>query len=76
MEPEYWIQRGQEGRTGWHHDKPMPLLMEHWPALEVPPGTRVLVPLCQKHRSGYIFAATYTIGRSSPCSLAHAIASG
>jgi thiopurine S-methyltransferase len=76
MEPEYWIQRWQEGRTGRHHDKLMPLLMEHWPALEVPPGTRVLVPLCQKHRSGYIFAATYTIGRSSPCSLAHAIASG
>lgn len=48
MEPDYWIQRWQQGRTGWHHDKPMPLLIEHWPALEVPPGTRVLVPLCGK----------------------------
>ncbi|HJP98007.1 MAG TPA: thiopurine S-methyltransferase [Rhodanobacteraceae bacterium] len=48
MEPEYWLKRWQEGRTGWHHDKPMPLLVEHWPALDVPRGARVLVPLCGK----------------------------
>lgn len=48
MEPEYWLKRWQEGRTGWHHEKPMPLLLEHWPALRVPRGTRVLVPLCGK----------------------------
>jgi thiopurine S-methyltransferase len=48
MDADYWLKRWHEGRTGWHHDKPMPLLLEHWPALEVPPGTRVLVPLCGK----------------------------
>lgn len=48
MEPEYWLKRWQEGRTGWHHDKPIPLLVEHWPALDVPHGARVLVPLCGK----------------------------
>ncbi|MGH8192300.1 MAG: thiopurine S-methyltransferase [Rhodanobacteraceae bacterium] len=48
MEAEFWLKRWQEGRIGWHHDKPMALLEEHWPALEVPRDTRVLVPLCGK----------------------------
>lgn len=48
MEAEYWLKRWQEGRIGWHHDQPMPLLLQHWPALRLPPGSRVLVPLCGK----------------------------
>lgn len=48
MEAEYWLQRWREGRTGWHHDKPMPLLVQHWASTGVPAGTRVLVPLCGK----------------------------
>lgn len=48
MDTEYWLNRWQEGRTGWHHDAVMPLLIEHWPTLDVAPGTRVLVPFCGK----------------------------
>ncbi|MGH8234599.1 MAG: thiopurine S-methyltransferase [Rhodanobacteraceae bacterium] len=48
MDAQYWLQRWHEGRIGWHHDKPMPLLLEHWPALGVARDTRVLVPLCGK----------------------------
>jgi thiopurine S-methyltransferase len=48
MDADYWLKRWHEGRTGWHHEKPMPLLLEYWPVLEVPQGTRVLVPLCGK----------------------------
>ncbi|MBS0381904.1 MAG: thiopurine S-methyltransferase [Proteobacteria bacterium] len=48
MKAEYWLQRWQEGRIGWHHDTVMPLLEKHWPALGVPRDTRVLVPLCGK----------------------------
>src|SRR5690348_16253628 len=48
MEADFWLQRWQEGRTGWHRDAVMPLLEQHWPALGVPHGTRVLVPLCGK----------------------------
>jgi len=48
MDAEFWLQRWQEGRTGWHRDAVMPLLEQHWPALELPRGTRVLVPLCGK----------------------------
>jgi thiopurine S-methyltransferase len=48
MDADFWLQRWQEGRTGWHREAVMPLLEQHWPALHVPGGTRVLVPLCGK----------------------------
>lgn len=48
MEPEFWLQRWREGRTGFHREAPIPLLLEHWPRLALPPGSRVLVPLCGK----------------------------
>jgi len=48
METEYWLKRWREGRTGWHRSEVMPLLAQHWPALDIPRGSRVLVPLCGK----------------------------
>ena len=48
MENEYWLKRWREGRTGWHRDEVMPLLVQHWSELGVPRGARVLVPLCGK----------------------------
>lgn len=48
METEYWLKRWREGRTGWHHEEVMPLLVQHWSALNVRPSARVLVPLCGK----------------------------
>lgn len=43
-----WLQRWCEGRTGWHRSEPLPLLVRHWPALGLPAGSRVLVPLAGK----------------------------
>lgn len=48
MEPGYWRQRWEEGRTGFHQDRVMPLLEQHWPSLGLAPGSRVFVPLCGK----------------------------
>ncbi|MDO1527291.1 thiopurine S-methyltransferase [Fulvimonas sp. R45] len=48
MQAEFWLQRWREGRIGFHNDRPMPLLLERWPALALPRGSRVLVPLCGK----------------------------
>ncbi len=48
MDAEFWLERWREGRIGFHHDAPMPLLLEHWPSLALPPDSRVLVPLCGK----------------------------
>jgi thiopurine S-methyltransferase len=48
MDPDFWHQRWREGRTGFHQDRPTPLLIEHWPMLALAPGGRVLVPLAGK----------------------------
>ncbi|GAB6196032.1 thiopurine S-methyltransferase [Lysobacter xanthus] len=48
MDPSFWLSRWQEGRIGFHQARPTPLLVEHWSALAVAPGSRVFVPLCGK----------------------------
>ena len=48
MERDFWLERWQEGRIGFHQDRPTPLMLKHWPALRVPEGARVFVPLCGK----------------------------
>jgi thiopurine S-methyltransferase len=48
MDASYWLECWREGRTGFHRQEVMPLLETHWPALDLPRGTRVLVPLAGK----------------------------
>ncbi len=48
MEPEFWLQRWREGRTGFHRDAVMPLLAKHWATLAIPKRSRVFVPLAGK----------------------------
>jgi thiopurine S-methyltransferase len=48
MHPEFWHQRWQEGRIGFHQDRATPALVEHWPSLGVAAGARVFVALCGK----------------------------
>jgi thiopurine S-methyltransferase len=48
MEPDFWLERWREARTGFHQDAPTPLLLKHWPAVGAPPGCRVFVPLAGK----------------------------
>ena len=48
MEPDFWLQRWQEGRTGFHQAEVLPLLQKHWPALDVAADARVFVPLAGK----------------------------
>jgi thiopurine S-methyltransferase len=48
LDPEFWHQRWREGRIGFHQDKVTPLLLEFWPALELPRRSRVFVPLAGK----------------------------
>lgn len=48
MDPDFWHQRWREGRIGFHQDAPTPLLLEHWPALALAPGSQVFVPLAGK----------------------------
>jgi len=48
MQEEFWLQRWREGRTGFHREQPLPLLLKYWPTLALPLGSRVFVPLCGK----------------------------
>ena len=57
MQPEFWHQRWREGRTGFHQDRPTPLLVQYWPALGVAPGAKVFVPLAGKSLDLAWFAA-------------------
>ncbi len=57
MEPEFWEQRWQEGQIGFHQDRAMPLMLKHWPTLQIPAGSRVFVPLAGKSLDMAWFAA-------------------
>ncbi|WP_133479442.1 thiopurine S-methyltransferase [Cognatilysobacter segetis] len=48
MEPDFWLDRWHRGQIGFHQDRPTPLMLKHWPALDVAPGSQVFVPLCGK----------------------------
>lgn len=48
MDPDFWRQRWAKHEIGFHQPTPTPLLLKHWPALAVPTGATVFVPLCGK----------------------------
>ncbi len=48
MDPDFWHQRWRENRIGFHQDAPTPLLLKHWPTLQLARGSRVFVPLAGK----------------------------
>ena len=48
MDADFWLQRWNEGRIGFHRGEVMPLLEKHWPGLGVQAGGRVFVPLAGK----------------------------
>lgn len=57
MDADYWAQRWHEGRTGWHQERPTPLMLKHWPSLGIGPGARVFVPLAGKSQDMAWFAS-------------------
>lgn len=50
MHHDFWLDRWQQGRTGFHQFDINDDLTRWWPQLSVPDGGRVLVPLCGKSR--------------------------
>jgi len=50
VEADFWKARWEEGQIGFHQDRANDYLVRHWPALGVPAGARVLVPMCGKSR--------------------------
>ncbi|WP_352339246.1 thiopurine S-methyltransferase [Psychrobacter sp. 16-MNA-CIBAN-0192] len=48
MTPEFWQQRWQDKRIGFNQPDVNPLLISYFNQLDLPAGSRVLVPLCGK----------------------------
>jgi len=48
MEPNFWHERWQAGKIGFHQDEINPYLMQFWPCTQATPTQTVLVPLCGK----------------------------
>ena len=40
----FWQNRWQSQQIGWHRAEYNDLMVKHWPSLEVPDGSEVLVP--------------------------------
>tara|TARA_Y100000766_G_C18907830_1_gene606820 strand:+ start:1231 stop:1872 length:642 start_codon:yes stop_codon:yes gene_type:complete len=45
---EHWHKRWLNNQTGWHKSTFNELLVNHWPAIDVPPNCNVMVPMCGK----------------------------
>lgn len=48
MEPDFWLSRWRENRTGWHQPGGHPQLRKWFGQLGLAPGAAVFVPLCGK----------------------------
>ena len=48
MQPDFWHQRWSDNQIGFHQATPTPLLLKHWPSLEIAAGACVFVPLAGK----------------------------
>ena len=48
MEPDFWIEGWQQGRTGFDQDEPHRWLSEHWATLRTATDATVFVPLAGK----------------------------
>ncbi|MDH5740220.1 MAG: thiopurine S-methyltransferase [Nitrospira sp.] len=71
MEPSFWHNRWQTNQTGWHERDINPLLITHFPSLNVPPGGRVFVPLCGKLLDlGWLLSRGYAVAGAELSELA------
>jgi len=48
MQHQFWIERWENSEIGFHQPDVHDYLATHWPALKLPGGSAVLVPLCGK----------------------------
>lgn len=71
MDAHFWHNRWQTNQTGWHERAVNPLLITHFPSLNVPPGGRVFVPFCGKSLDlGWLLSCGYAVAGAELSELA------
>lgn len=71
MEHDFWHERWESDRIGFHEDQPNPLLVIHFPQLSVTDGGRVFVPLCGKTLDiGWLLSQGYRVAGAELSELA------
>jgi thiopurine S-methyltransferase len=71
MDASVWHNRWQTNQTGWHERNVNPLLITHFPSLNVPSGRRVFVPLCGKSLDlGWLLSRGYAVAGAELSELA------
>jgi thiopurine S-methyltransferase len=71
VDATFWHNRWQTNQTGWHECVVNPLLIIHFPSLNVSPGSRVFVPLCGKSLDlGWLLSSGYAIAGAELSELA------
>ncbi len=50
MDAQFWLDRWEEGKIGFHKDDHHEKLMQYFPEFDAPHGSKVLVPLCGKSK--------------------------
>ena len=71
MDASFWHNRWQTNQTGWHECAVNPLLITHFPSLNVPPGGRVFVPFCGKSLDlGWLLSRGYAVAGAELSELA------
>lgn len=50
MDAQFWHERWDDNRIGFHQEDVNKRLKRYWPSLELEPGASVFVPLCGKSR--------------------------
>jgi thiopurine S-methyltransferase len=62
VEREFWLERWRLNQIGFHQADYNARLQRYWPALQVPAGARVFVPLCGKSRDmAWLVAQGYSV---------------
>ena len=71
MDADFWHNRWQTNQTGWHESAVNPLLIAHFPSLNVSLGGRVFVPLCGKSLDlGWLLSRGYAVAGAELSELA------
>jgi thiopurine S-methyltransferase len=71
MDASFWHNRWQTNQTGWHERDVNPLLIAHFPSLNLAPGSRVFVPLCGKSLDlGWLLSRGYAVAGAELSELA------